>query len=159
MIHGIHHVAIHTADLDRLMAFYCEAFGFQPANAIFAWADEPAFDEAIGVPGSAARTVMLRAGNCHIEIFEYASPPPREAPPLRPNDRGYTHFCVDVTDIAAEYDRLRAIGMRFAKDRPADFGDIKAVYGYDPDGNVIELQELSRDHAFGLGRLTAPIDG
>ncbi|WP_156679839.1 VOC family protein [Sphingomonas profundi] len=155
MIHGIHHVAIHTADLDRLAAFYRAAFGFVPATDEIRWANEPAIDGAIGVPGSAARALMLRAGTCHVELFEYAAPPPREGAPLRPNDRGYTHFCVDVSDIAAEYDRLAALGMRFAQDRPADFGQIKAVYGYDPDGNVIEIQEVAADHDFALGRLTA----
>jgi glyoxylase I family protein len=151
MIHGIHHIAIHTADLDRLVAFYRAAFGFEVTAPMFAWASEPQFDAAIGVPGSAARTQMLRAGNCYVEVFEYSAPPPRDARPLRPNDRGYTHFCVDVTDIETEFDRLASLGMRFVDERPADFGDIKAIYGFDPDGNVIEIQELSPDHAFALG--------
>lgn len=153
MIVGIHHVAIHTADLGRLVDFYYRAFGFEPVSEPFEWADNPDIDATIGVPRSAARTVMLKAGTCYLEVFEYQSPPAREAEPLRPNDHGYTHFCVDVTDIASEYERLKGEGMTFAKDSPLDMGDIKAVYGYDPDGNVIEIQELSREHGFGLARL------
>ncbi len=151
MIRGIHHVAIHTADLDRLEAFYREAFGFRPVAEQFSWAGQPQFDDVIGVPGSAARTVMLRAGNCHVEIFEYASPPAKEGAPLRPHDHGYTHFCVDVTDIETEFDRLKAAGMRFANERFGDFGEIKAIYGYDPDGNIIEIQEVAPGHPFELG--------
>lgn len=154
MINGIHHVAIHTANLDRLVDFYRRAFGFEPATRETSWADSPEIDATIGVPGSAARTVMLRAGNCFVEVFEYSQPEAREAEPLRPCDRGYTHFCVDVTDIAFEMERLKKEGMRFAREGVLDAGDLKAVYGYDPDGNVIEIQELAKDHAFGLRQLS-----
>lgn len=155
MIVGIHHVAMHTANFDAQLDFYRRAFGFEPVGEPFSWKDDLEIDSAIGVPGSAARTVMLRAGTCYLELFEYASPPGREGPPLRPNDRGYTHFCVDVTDIEQEYERLLTCGMTFARDRPMDAGDLKAVYGYDPDGNVIEIQQVAPDHLFSLNRLKA----
>ncbi|GGC37094.1 hypothetical protein GCM10011371_25660 [Novosphingobium marinum] len=154
MIVGIHHVALHTANLDRIVDFYRRAFGFKPVGDVFSWANEPAIDEGIGVKNSAARTVMLKAGTCYLEVFEYSSPPAREGEPLRPNDHGYTHFCVDVTDIETEYERLKGEGMTFAKDSPMDMGEIKAVYGKDPDGNVIEIQEVVADHDFALSRLS-----
>ena len=150
MIVGIHHVAMHTANFDRLIDFYDRAFGFKPVAEPMSWANEPDIDATIGVPGSAARAVMLKAGTCYLEVFEYSSPPAREGQPLRPNDHGYTHFCVDVTDIRAEYERLKQEGMTFAKDSPLDMGDIKAVYGKDPDGNIIEIQEVVPEHAFAL---------
>jgi catechol 2,3-dioxygenase-like lactoylglutathione lyase family enzyme len=89
---------------------------------------------------------VLLAGNLYIEVFEYSSPPGRPSDPERPvSDHGYTHFCIDVTDIDAEYARLTAAGMRFHTPPPAasDMGGrIRATYGRDPDGNVIELQEI-----------------
>jgi catechol 2,3-dioxygenase-like lactoylglutathione lyase family enzyme len=117
------------------------------------WRDNPVIDRVIGLEGSAARTVMLKAGNCYLEVFEYAQPAARDGAPLRPCDRGYTHFALDVTDIEQEYDRLAAAGMEFMHDRPGDFGDIKAVYGKDPDGNIIEIQQTTREQAFSLARL------
>ena len=153
MINGIHHVAMHTANFDRMIEFYRAALGFQPVGESFRWSDSSEIDRAIGVPASAARTVMLRAGNCYLELFEYASPPAREGAPLRPNEHGYTHFCVDVTDLDAVYDDLVAAGMTFGSNRPLAMGGIKAVYGYDPDGNVIEVQQLAADHPFALARL------
>ncbi|MFA7586200.1 MAG: VOC family protein, partial [Novosphingobium sp.] len=98
---------------------------------------------------------MLKAGNCYLELFEYAAPAPREGEPHRPCDRGYTHFALDVVDIEAEYDRLVAGGMTFAHPRPVDFGEIQAVYGKDPDGNLIEIQQTTSDQAFALERLDA----
>lgn len=159
MIRGIHHVAMHTADLARAATFYREAFGFLPMGEAFAWSDNPEIDRAIGVPGSAARSQMLASGNCFVEIFEYASPAPVQATPLSPSDRGYTHFALDVTDIEAEMARLAGLGMRFATDVPLTGDGIRAVYGYDLDGNVVELQELAKDHPFALARLPEAATG
>jgi catechol 2,3-dioxygenase-like lactoylglutathione lyase family enzyme len=154
MIRGIHHVAIHSPDIDRTIAFYRDAFGFEPVAPEFSWKDMPELDAPLGMSGSAARTRMLRAGNCYVEVFEYSSPPPRDGEALRPHDYGYTHFAVDVTDIRSEIARLKTLGMTFPDVDPFDTGPIKAIYGKDPDGNIIELQELADDHATAMARLT-----
>lgn len=143
MIHGVHHVAVSTANLDRLLDFYVNVIGFTPADEEMRWRGDSKIDAVIGLKGSAARTRLLRAGNCYIELFQYADPPPREAQPLRPCDRGYTHLALEVTDIQAEFRRLTAAGMKFVDDHLGDFGDIVTLYGHDPDGNIIELQQLS----------------
>ena len=153
MIRSIHHVAINTANFDAIVAFYEKAFGFVPCGEPFSWQDSAFVDSVVGVEGSAARTVMLRAGAVYLEVFEYSAPPPRDAAPLRPQDRGYTHFCVDTDDIEADFERLIAAGMHYGRALPDGMGGIRAIYGKDPDGNVIELQQLDRDHAFALERL------
>lgn len=153
MIRGIHHVALHANDLDRMAAFYQDGLGFTPVTPVYAWQDEPVIDSAIGVPGSAARSLMLKAGNVYVELFQFSQPPSATDAPLRPNDRGYTHFALDVDDIEEAYGRLTAAGMRFAHPAPIDFGQIKAVYGYDPEGNLIELQQVSSDHPFAFEKL------
>jgi glyoxylase I family protein len=146
MIRGIHHVAICTPDIDRLSAFYIDVMGFRPVMSS-EWRDRPVIDRMIGVTGSAARQVMLRAGNAYLELFQYESPTPVEADPARgPSNHGYTHFCVDVTDIDAEYERLSAKGMTFHGPPPtiAEIGSahLRSIYGRDPDGNILELQEI-----------------
>lgn len=156
MIRGIHHVAVHTHDLDRMLAFYRDVLGFVPVTEEFSWRDSPVFDAVIGVPGSAAKTRMLKAGNLYLEIFQYEAPAAREAEPLRPNDRGYTHFALDVTDIDNEFVRLQAAGMKFAHVELLDGGNIKAIYGKDPDGNIIEMQQVSADHEFAFEKLDDP---
>jgi catechol 2,3-dioxygenase-like lactoylglutathione lyase family enzyme len=157
MIRGIHHVAVSTNDLDRLVAFYTELFGFERVMKT-EWRDRPIIDRMIGLRGSAARQVMLKAGNAYLELFEYETP---GGPPVDPDhlvsDRGYTHFCIDVTDIDAEYERLSAAGMRFHSSPPTtdELGGsrLRAIYGRDPDGNVVELQEiLDPTIAFDLGQ-------
>ena len=146
MIRGIHHVAISTPDLDRLVTFYVDVVGFEQVMST-EWSDRPIIDRIIGLNGSAARQIMLKAGNAYLELFEYSSPIPRGADPTRsPSDHGYTHFCLDVTDIDAEHERLMAGGMTFHSPPPtaAELGSgrLRAIYGRDPDGNIVELQEI-----------------
>ncbi|TAL00007.1 MAG: lactoylglutathione lyase [Rhodospirillaceae bacterium] len=155
MIRGIHHVAVHVRDLDRMVKFYRDAFGFERADEEFGWRDEPLIAQIIDVPRSAARGVMLRAGSCYLELFQYSAPEPVSTRPLAPYDRGYTHFCVDVTDIEQEYERLRTVGMTFGHPHPLDAGNVKTIYGRDPEGNIIEIQQTADDCAFRLDKLPA----
>ncbi len=146
MIRGVHHVAVATGDLDRLVDFYRDLLGFEVVSQ-GAWeAGSAVIDGIVGLKDSAARTAVLKAGNLYLEVFEYRSPAGRPGDPDRPvSDHGYTHLCVDVTDIDAEYERLTAAGMRFHGPPPSAAemgGKIRATYGRDPDGNVVELQEI-----------------
>lgn len=150
MIRGIHHIAVHVRDLDRMIGFYRDAFGFEAIGEPFPFRDNAALDQLMDVPGSAARVAMLRAGNCYIEMFEFSAPAGGTTGALRPFDKGYTHFCVDVTDIALEYARLKGLGMTFGHPCPVDTGYVTAVYGRDPEGNIIEIQETPAGCGFAL---------
>ena len=151
MIRGIHHVSLHARNYEEMLGFYTEVLGFEVATNI-SWKDNPLIDEIIGLKRSVARLAMLKTGNSYLELFDYSEPRSNGGEPLRPQDHGYTHICLDVIDIEAEYDRLTAAGMFFFR-RPADFGNVKAVYGKDPEGNIIEIQETAPGNAMELGEL------
>ncbi|WP_051793099.1 VOC family protein [Amycolatopsis jejuensis] len=142
MIRGIHHLGIHTPDLDRLRAFYEEAFGFEAVGEEMNLSDFPEAALVVGVPGAAARVLMMKTQNCFIELFQWTSPPGGTLAPLGPNSFGYTHFMIDVSDIDAEYERLSALGMTFVHPSAVRFGNNASVYGKDPDGNIIELGQI-----------------
>ena len=143
MIRGFHHTAISTGDLERSLRFYRDLLGFREV-LVSGWErGAAAADSITGLQNSAARLVMLQAGNACIELFQYSSPEARAGDPKRPAcDHGITHLCLDVTDIDAEYQRLKAAGMIFHCP-PQDVGGIKATYGRDPDGNIVELLEVT----------------
>ena len=151
MILGIHHVAISTPDLDRLTRFYVEHLGFEIAYRNSWSKGLDAIDALLAMKDTAARMAMLRAGNLYVEVFQYENPAPKPQDPDRPAaDHGYTHFCLTVTDIMGEYERLKQAGMRFhaPPSQRAGVGHI-ATYGRDCDGNIIELLEFLDDgHAF-----------
>jgi len=156
MIRGIHHVALSSADIAKTVDFYTKAFGFEVVWESSWEKGSDMIDEIVGLKGSSAKQAMLKAGNTHIEVFEYHSPEREALDPNRPvSDEGYTHFCVDVTDIDFEYNRLKGLGMTFHCPPPSKEllgeGPIRATYGRDPDGNVIEIQEvLDKDFPFYL---------
>jgi len=142
MLRGFHHAAISTPDLERSVRFYRELFGCSVVRE-FGWpAGIPEADALTGLQNSAARAVMLKLGDSHLEIFEFSSPEPRPGDPQRPAcDHGITHICLEVRDSHAEYARLAAAGMTFHAPPQAQDGGF-VTYGRDPDGNIIELLEF-----------------
>lgn len=58
-----------------------------------------------------------------------------------------------MTDIEREYERLRALGMTFGHPCPLNAGHVKTVYGKDPEGNTIEIQETMQHCDFRLDKL------
>lgn len=148
MITGINHVAISTRDIDALVAWYERAFGFELVSRGGWEAGNPMIDGIVGLRDSAAKTAIMRCGTFNIEIFEYLSPPGAPNPAERPaSDHGYTHFCVETNDIDADYVRLQGLGMTFhAPPTPAgSVGSLRACYGRDPEGNIIELIQFLGD--------------
>ena len=147
----IHHTAISTPDLDRLVGFYERTFGFEVVRE-FSWPRGAAMINAvIGLPDCAARAVMLRRGDSMLELFEFSHPAPKPQDPRRPvSDHGFTHICFLVNDVAQEQARCEALGMRFhSKTQSTD--ELTFSYGRDPDGNVIELLRIhAADHPFAL---------
>jgi catechol 2,3-dioxygenase-like lactoylglutathione lyase family enzyme len=143
MIRGIHHTAISTADIERSLRFYCDLLGFELIYSSAWQVGTKGADRITGLKDSSARLAMLKAGNACIEIFQYSSPQAKSAEPMRPVcDHGITHICLDVADIDAEYERLKNAGMMFHCP-PQGVGGLRATYGRDPDGNVVELLEVT----------------
>jgi glyoxylase I family protein len=143
-----------TPDLERAIAFYRDMLGFEEVERASWGRGSAVVDEIIGLDDSAASFAFLRLGNSYLELFEFESPEPeRPLEPGRPvHEYGITHICLDVEDTQAEYERLAAAGMKF-NSQPRDFGDgAIVVYGRDPDGNVVELQQLPEGSAITLER-------
>ena len=115
-------------DVDAAIAFYTDALGFEvlmhPA---------PAF-------------AMLHRGPLRLMLSApvgegggaQAMPDGR-----RPEPGGWNRFQLEVDDIEAEAERLRAAGVRFRSDLIEGLG-AKQVVLDDPSGNPVELVELKR---------------
>lgn len=143
MIRGVHHTAISTGDIERSLRFYRDLLGFETVFS-FDWkAGNERLDRITDLKDSAGRVAMLKAGNACVELFQFETPRPKLGEAGRPVcDHGITHICLEVTDIDQEYARLKAAGMVFHCP-PQDGGrGIRATYGRDPDGNVVELLEV-----------------
>ncbi|MBV9843109.1 MAG: VOC family protein [Sphingomonadaceae bacterium] len=141
-INGIHHVGMSVPSLERARAFYVDLLGMTELGAHGGWRDSAQMDRLTRLQGTAARMMFLAAGNLFLEMFEYSAPPP---PPIiherGVHEYGFTHLCIDVNDTDAIHARLTAAGMDFHCD-PISASGVRTVYGRDPFGNVIELQQI-----------------
>lgn len=148
MINGMHHLGISVSNLERSIEFYTSGLGMElVAQRSFGGVEEGGlYDAIMGLRGAAGRGAMLKLSNLRLELWEFSCPVPKASDPNRPVcDHGLTHFCLELTDIAAHYERLRKVGARFHCP-PMDFrGQARATYGRDPDGNVFELFEATPD--------------
>lgn len=142
MTRSMNHVGISVANIDRSIEFYSELLGIEVSVATkpFGGIEQ---ETILALRGASGKVATVRAPGIQIELFEFSHPSPRISDPNRPVcDHGITHFCIEVTNIETEYQRLKAAGVAFHCP-PINFRNIAlATYGRDPDGNVFELVEL-----------------
>ena len=143
MIKGMGHVGLSVANLNRSIAFYRDVFGRDVVEQ-GTFAGEQ-YETILGLKGASGKVASLQAGSMEIELFEFSQPSPKPAQPDRPVcDLGITHFCIEVTDIEARYERLKNAGVSFHCPPLEFFGRAVATYGRDPDGNVFELLQMTK---------------
>jgi catechol 2,3-dioxygenase-like lactoylglutathione lyase family enzyme len=134
------HVGISVVDIDRSIAFYHDLLGMEKLCEVFPFGGDK-FEAVMDIPGVQGRMCMIGGGTLRLELFEFA-----EAAAKNPNhpvsDIGYSHFGIEVEDIAETYEKLREAGVRihcpvltFAG------GGMQAAYCRDPDGNVFEIMQ------------------
>ncbi len=145
MIGGVHHTGISTPDIQRLIAFYCDVIGFELCFEMGIDVPTGQVDAMLEMEGVTAKMAMLRTGTSYIELLQFDTPQgdPR-GPAWKLADHGVNHICLMVDDIDAEYARLCAAGMTFHAPPVHNTGrPTVACYGRDPDGNRIELIQVS----------------
>jgi glyoxylase I family protein len=152
-IHGIHHVAVSVPDIQLARRFYIDLLGAREASQA-EWPEGTAYiNEIVGLPDCSGRQFIARLGNAYIEVFEYLTPSAPAQDSNRPaNLFGYTHFCLQVDDIDAVYQRMLAAGIKFHTTPKHGGGPeldggkkagFLATYGRDYFGNIFELIEIN----------------
>lgn len=145
MIHGVNHISISVPSLEKALEFYCGLLGFEKVTTA-SWEKDSKrsrmYAEISGIAGTAANAAHMRGPNLVIEIFQFKAGGARPQDPNRLIvDHGIAHFCLAVKDLDSEYQRLKAAGMEFIGEPTAVAPGVRSVYGRDPFGNFIELEE------------------
>ena len=136
------------AESRRALGFYRDLLGLEVVLEYDWPVGTKVADRVAGLSGSAARSAVVRVGNAMIELYEWSAPTPLSADPeRRVCDHGITHICLDVIEIDAEYKRLKAAGVPFHCEPQKVGKGVRCTYARDPDGNVIELQEVGWDES------------
>jgi catechol 2,3-dioxygenase-like lactoylglutathione lyase family enzyme len=118
-------------DVDEAIGFYCGELGFQE------------------VMHPAPTFAMLSHGDLRLVLSAPGGGPGGgQAMPdgTVPEPGGWNRFSLEVSDIEATVDRLRAAGARFRNEIVSGVGG-KQILVDDPSGNPVELFEPTRDEA------------
>ena len=143
----MHHVGITVRDLEESLTWYEDIFGLK--REFVAEGAGPELSVAVGVPEASLRFAFLRFGSCVVELLCYDNDGEKSYD--RSNaDVGSTHVCIDVPDIQASYDALRAKGVEFlAPPLHIDEGPLAGcafTYFKDPNGVTLELFQSAGSH-------------
>jgi catechol 2,3-dioxygenase-like lactoylglutathione lyase family enzyme len=141
-------VGMTVADMNRAVEFYTAVLSFEKVSDFEVAGRE--HELLTGVFGARARIVRLRLGDEAIELTEFLAPKGRPFPDdMRPNDRGFQHIAIIVSDMAQAYARLRQAGATHASTGPQrlpdwnlNAGGIEAFYFRDPDGHFLEILQF-----------------
>jgi catechol 2,3-dioxygenase-like lactoylglutathione lyase family enzyme len=138
-------VCISVTDLDRSLPFYRDVLGF---NVVTQFEAETNGLFPVGEGDSAkVRGAWLRPGsderNTLVELVEWVDPKTTGAPYETVYNLGFPRVAFYVTDIQAEYDRLREHVTFFSPPVITDLSGAKAGYNCfrDPDGTILQLYE------------------
>lgn len=148
----IAHVALVSADLDRLAGFYANLIG-RPVHGGGTFANA-LFENITGLKDVEVSARWIMADNMIFELWRYHNPPTRRAPALGDGEPGYRHIGFSCDDLAATRECLHKLGIECADDE--SFGELPALAGRDPDGNRFVIIEVPPAHPLSLTRLADP---
>ena len=137
------HTSFTVSDLDRSLAFFRDALGFEVTSK---GPRNPSLIQAItGVDGAEVLIAYVRGPGHSIELIEYIEPETRSSVRPRPCDTGFSHIAYDVDNIdaaiqAARDHSVEPIGPVVAIDQGPNRGS-RVAYLRDPDGITIEFIE------------------
>lgn len=145
---GVNHIGLSVRDLDASLEFYQNATGFKVVRREVIRSNSAA-DKLYGYAGVEYEIAVLEAPNMLLELTEFShnrnipiSNTPVEGP-------GMTHTCFQSPAHLSGYDKFKNAGATILSrgDGPVDLlgQGVTYAYAYDPEGNMIELEQLDFD--------------
>ncbi|WP_461458893.1 VOC family protein [Parasphingorhabdus sp.] len=136
----ITHIGGATPDADRMADFYTKFIGYG-ARRRGEYSNFPNMDNIVAIDGVVLRSAWFAVRNLELEFWEFVQPAtPVRDKPAKVDQIGYNMTAFEVTDADAERERLAKLGIKMAGPAKTSKG-WKIYYTYDPDGNVISIQE------------------
>ena len=142
------HTGITVSNLERSLAFWRDALGFEPSHT--AHQSGEMAREITGVVGAEIKLAVVKVPGGHkIELLEYLAPAERKRNvDLRPCDVGSVHVALIVDDLEAILRAINASGWKAAGKpqtlRSGPNAGKRVVYVRDPEGTTIEFMQQPR---------------
>lgn len=147
MVTGVGHTGLVVRDMDKMVAFYRDTFGFEVVLDTRVEGNEA--DRIVGFHVERERIVILKLGEHEIELLEYR-PSGRDYPEdYRSNDLFGVHLALKTNDMQHAYGKLKEKGVTILSEGPQTipethpvFAGTKVLYFCDPEGHPLELIQL-----------------
>ncbi len=141
------HTGFTVANIDRSLAFWQNALGFELSHQAHHTGDLAS--EVTGVPGAEISIAVLKGYGHKIELLEYLAPADRKHVDLRPCDIGSVHVALMVDNLDAVLSAIAASGWRtVGKPQTLQSGPNagkRVIYVRDSDGTTIEFMQPPSD--------------
>ncbi len=145
-VQRLSHIGICVSELERAVAFYRDALGFEELSRL--QLKGPDVERMLAIEGGEVQAVYLQRDGTRIELLYYpAAGHQGAAAPAPMNRLGLTHLSLRVSDLAATVADVQRLGGKCLSETRIDndaWGS-RAVFVTDPDGLRIELLQLPGD--------------
>jgi catechol 2,3-dioxygenase-like lactoylglutathione lyase family enzyme len=142
---GLNHIGLSVKDLDKTLAFYQEATNFEVVSRETVSQNKDA-DLLFGHPGIVYEAAVLKAPNMLLELIEFEHNKDAEISHMPAKGPGMTHTCYQSPASNPGWDKFANAGATPLTwgGKPVDLGGYGVTYGYayDPEGNMMELEQL-----------------
>lgn len=128
----INHVAIVVKDIDASLDFWVKAFGLH-------------LDHIEDVPSQASKVAFLPLGESEVELVQPTTADSGMAAYLEKRGEGMHHLCIEVEDIDAALEHLKALDVRLINTEPQVLPGRKMAFIHPKAANgvLIELYQLT----------------
>ena len=139
MITGLGHTGLVVRDMERMIDFYRDAFGFQVIIDTAVSGQEA--DRIVDFHVEHERIVLMQLQNSQIELLEYR-PLGRDYPEdYKSNDLFGVHLALQTNDMEGDFAMLKAKGVKiFREIKTIAAEKIRVFLIHDPEGHVVEIQ-------------------
>jgi methylmalonyl-CoA epimerase len=126
----IDHIGIVVQDIQQALKTYESALGLP-------------LKEVVEVPDQQVEVALLPLGESNIELVQPTSPDTGTAKFLEKRGEGIHHICIEVQDIEAALERLKAHNVQLIDEvpRPGAHGRVAFIHPKSAHGVLVELIE------------------
>jgi methylmalonyl-CoA/ethylmalonyl-CoA epimerase len=131
MIKKFDHVGLAVTDTNEALALLSKLFGFKIADEH----EEPA---------AGFKSTTISSADVTLELIQPVGPQSMIQKFIEKRGGGLHHISIQVDDLDAEIKRLKALGVQFVGEEPAQMHDAKLIFVHprSTNGLLIELKQL-----------------
>ena len=142
---GVNQIGLSVKDLDKTLAFYRKATNFKLVKREEISQNTDA-DALFGRPNVVLEMAVLKAPNMLLELIAFEHNKGAETREMPAKGPGMTHTCYQSPESDSSWDKFANAGAKPLTwgGKPVDLGGygVKYGYAYDPEGNMMELEQL-----------------